>query len=62
MLCAALPALLHPKASCTSQSQSNAALSSLLPAGFGAQVAYCASKGALLPLSKSLAVAWGKDK
>ncbi|KAL4436582.1 hypothetical protein ABPG75_003721 [Micractinium tetrahymenae] len=29
--------------------------------GFGAQVAYCASKGALLPLSKSLAVAWGKD-
>lgn len=31
------------------------------PAGFGAQVAYCASKGALLPLSKSLAVAWGPD-
>ena len=30
--------------------------------GFGAQAAYCASKGALLPLSKSLAVAWGKDK
>ena len=29
--------------------------------GFGAQVAYCASKGALLPLSKSLATAWGKD-
>ena len=29
--------------------------------GFGAQVAYCASKGALLPLSKSLAVAWGPD-
>ncbi|PRW44575.1 2-deoxy-D-gluconate 3-dehydrogenase [Chlorella sorokiniana] len=29
--------------------------------GFGAQVAYCASKGALLPLSKSLAVAWGKE-
>ncbi|PRW44424.1 2-deoxy-D-gluconate 3-dehydrogenase [Chlorella sorokiniana] len=28
---------------------------------FGAQVAYCASKGALLPLSKSLAVAWGKE-
>ncbi|KAI7837634.1 hypothetical protein COHA_008558 [Chlorella ohadii] len=27
----------------------------------GGKVAYCASKGALLPLSKSLAVAWGKD-
>eukprot|EP00887_Chlorella_sp_A99_P004911 scaffold4.g4911.t1 len=29
--------------------------------GFGPQVAYCASKGALLPLAKSLAAAWGKD-
>jgi NAD(P)-dependent dehydrogenase (short-subunit alcohol dehydrogenase family) len=30
-------------------------------AGFGMQAAYCASKGALLPLCKSLAVAWGRD-
>ncbi|KAL4420594.1 hypothetical protein ABPG75_010250 [Micractinium tetrahymenae] len=29
--------------------------------GFGAQVPYCTSKGALLPMAKSLAVAWGKD-
>ncbi|GAB4816145.1 hypothetical protein N2152v2_003191 [Parachlorella kessleri] len=29
--------------------------------GFGAQVAYCSSKGALLSMAKSLAVAWGKD-
>ena len=28
---------------------------------FGAQAAYCASKGALIPLGKSLAAAWGKD-
>lgn len=30
-------------------------------AGFGAQVPYCTSKGALLPMAKSLAVAWGDD-
>ncbi|KAL4420621.1 hypothetical protein ABPG75_010277 [Micractinium tetrahymenae] len=29
--------------------------------GFGAQVPYGTSKGALLPMAKSLAVAWGKD-
>ena len=32
------------------------------PAGAGTQVAYAVSKGALLPLSRSLAAAWGKDK
>ena len=31
------------------------------PAGAGTQVAYAASKGALLSLSRSLAAAWGKD-
>lgn len=29
--------------------------------GYGPQAAYCAAKGALLPLSKSLALAWAKD-
>lgn len=29
--------------------------------GYGAQAAYCASKGALLPLAKSLALAWAPD-
>eukprot|EP01024_Parvocaulis_polyphysoides_P000486 TRINITY_DN10120_c0_g1_i1.p1 TRINITY_DN10120_c0_g1~~TRINITY_DN10120_c0_g1_i1.p1 ORF type:complete len:303 (-),score=40.69 TRINITY_DN10120_c0_g1_i1:446-1354(-) len=29
--------------------------------GSGPQSAYCASKGALLPLAKSLAIAWAKD-
>lgn len=29
--------------------------------GYGTQAAYCASKGALIPLAKSLALAWAKD-
>lgn len=29
--------------------------------GYGQQAAYCASKGALLPLAKSLALAWAAD-
>ncbi|KAI8476783.1 MAG: short-chain dehydrogenase/reductase SDR [Monoraphidium minutum] len=29
--------------------------------GYGPQAPYCASKGALLPLAKSLALAWAKD-
>ncbi len=29
--------------------------------GFGMQAAYCASKGALIPLAKSLAMAWAPD-
>lgn len=29
--------------------------------GYGLQSAYCASKGALLPLAKSLALAWAGD-
>lgn len=29
--------------------------------GYGPQLAYCASKGALLPLARSLALAWAKD-
>lgn len=36
-------------------------LSLSICAGFGAQAAYCASKGALIPLAKSLAVAWAPD-
>lgn len=29
--------------------------------GYGQQSAYCASKGALIPLAKSLALAWAPD-
>ncbi|KIZ03766.1 short-chain dehydrogenase/reductase SDR [Monoraphidium neglectum] len=29
--------------------------------GYGPQLAYCASKGAVIPLAKSLALAWAKD-
>jgi hypothetical protein len=29
--------------------------------GYGQQAAYCASKGALIPLAKSLALAWAPD-
>ena len=29
--------------------------------GYGPQAAYCASKGALIPLTKSLAIAWAQD-
>jgi 3-oxoacyl-[acyl-carrier protein] reductase len=29
--------------------------------GYGAQSAYCASKGALIPFAKSLALAWADD-
>jgi NAD(P)-dependent dehydrogenase (short-subunit alcohol dehydrogenase family) len=29
--------------------------------GYGAQSAYCASKGALIPFAKSLALAWAED-
>lgn len=31
------------------------------PAGAGTQIAYACSKGALLPMARSLAAAWGKD-
>jgi NAD(P)-dependent dehydrogenase (short-subunit alcohol dehydrogenase family) len=30
--------------------------------GYGPQAAYCASKGALIPLAKSLAIAWAPDQ
>ncbi len=29
--------------------------------GYGPQAAYCAAKGALLPMAKSLALAWAPD-
>ena len=29
--------------------------------GYGPQAAYCASKGALIPMTKSLALAWAQD-